>query len=172
MARKGQFKKGGGRVGSRHARKSASTRTIVRTRTVKGPIRYRAKPHRKAPRRRKSGGGMGTNLLHLGLATAALSYATNDQGPEFIRTNAAKIPGATTFGAAAAVGGVCLAIDRFVKPNKWLKLFGVAGVVLAAAQAGKQGTNFKWVGDDEYTGDVGDDDDVGCDDDDDDEGDD
>lgn len=167
MARKGQFKKGGGRVGGkRHARKSASTRTIVRTRTVAGPIRYRSRPHKKTHRRKSSRGGMGTNLLHLGLATAALSYATNDQGPEFIRTNAAKIPGAATFGAAAAVGGVCLAIDRFVKPNKWLKLFGVAGVVLAAAQAGKQGSNFKWVGDDEYTGDVGDDDD------DDDEGDD
>lgn len=157
MARKGQFKKGGGRVGARHARKSASTRTIVRTQTVKGPIRYRSKPAKKAHRRKSRGGG-GMNLLHLGLATAALSYATNEQGPEFIRTNAAKIPGAKTFGAAAAVGGACLAIDRFVKPNKWLKLFGVAGVVLAAAQAGKQGTNFKWVGDDEYTGDVGDDD--------------
>lgn len=101
-------------------------------------------------------------LLPLAGATALLAYVTNEGGPAFVTQNIAKIPGAKTFGGTTVAGLACLAVDRFVKPNKWLKLFGLAGVVLGAAQVGKQGTSFKWVGDDE-TGDmdisdVGDDD--------------
>lgn len=117
--------------------------------------------HRRGGRRRHGGGGI--NMLHLGLATAALGYATSASGPEFIRTNAAKIPGAATFGTAAAIGVAGLAFDRFVKPNKWAKLLGVAGVVLAAAKIGEQGKDFKFLGDGDTTADVGDDD-VGDDD--------
>lgn len=147
MARKGQFKKGGGRVG--HAmthRPKTRTRTIVKTKT---------RTVRVKSRRRRHGGNHGAmpRLLPLAGATLALAYVTNDSGPAFVRDNINKLPGAKTFGPTTMAGLACLAVDRFVKPNKWLKLFGLAGVVLGAAQVGKQGTGFKWVGDDESTGD-------------------
>jgi len=129
--------------------KSRKTRTVVvhKTRTVT----RRAKPHR---RRRSGGGGGMPKLWQVAAAAAGLAYVTGDQtGVKFIRDNAAKIPGAKTFGTAAALGGACLAVDRFIKPNKWLKLAGVAGVVLAAVKFGSQGTSFKWLGDDESSGD-------------------
>lgn len=94
---------------------------------------------------------MGINLLHVGLAAGALAYATGDSGPAMIRNAAAKIPGTKTFGAAATIGLGCLAVDRFVKRNRYLKLLGVAGVVLAATQVGRQGTGFRWVGDDDLS---------------------
>lgn len=147
MARKGQFKKGGGRVG--HAmthRPRTRTRTIVKTKTRTVRVKSR--------RRRHGGGNHGAmpRLLPLAGATLALAYVTNDSGPAFVRDNINKLPGAKTFGPTTMAGLACLAVDRFVKPNKWLKLFGLAGVVLGAAQVGKQGTGFKWVGD-ESTGD-------------------
>lgn len=147
-----------------HPRARTKTRTITRTKTRK--VYVGARKHRG--RRRHGGSGM-PRLLPLALATAGLAYVTNDSGPAFIVENIAKIPGAKTFGGTTMAGIACLAVDRFVKPNKWLKLFGLAGVVLGAAQVGKQGTNFKWVGD-ESSGDydladdmedVGDDDEMG-----------
>jgi hypothetical protein len=60
-----------------------------------------------------------------------------------------KVPGTKTFGATAMLGIGALAIDRWVKPNRWLKLLGTAGVVLAAAQIGTKGTEFKFLGDHE-----------------------
>ena len=143
------------------------TRTIVKTKT--------RTVHVKSKRRHRRGGGSGGSamprLLPLAGATLALAYVTNDSGPAFVRDNIMKLPGAKTFGPTTMAGLACLAADRFVKPNKWLKLFGLAGVVLGAAQVGKQGTGFKWVGDDETgdfdladdMGDIGDDD-VGDDD--------
>lgn len=144
---KGHFVK---RSKSSRRRRSAS-RALVRqsTRTV-----YRTRSARRVRRRRggsRSGGGMGINLLHVGLAAGALAYATGDSGPAMIRNAAAKIPGTKTFGAAATIGLGCLAVDRFVKRNRYLKLLGVAGVVLAATQVGRQGTGFRWVGDDDLS---------------------
>jgi hypothetical protein len=110
-------------------------------------------------RTRRARGGRGVNLLHVGIAAAGLAYLTGANGPAVVKNAAAKIPGTKTFGAAATLGVGCLAVDRFVKPNKWLKLLGTAGVVLAAAEIGKQGTGFKWVGDDyDDVADIGDDD--------------
>lgn len=135
------------------------TITKYRTRTVSAP--------RRRSRRRGGNHGGGVKLTTLALATLGLAYVTGSQGPAMVTQNVAKLPGVKTFGGAAIVGGVCLAIDRFAKPNKWLKLFGTAGVVLAAARVGDQGTKFSFVGDAddvgglEYTGDVEGDDDVG-----------
>lgn len=163
MARKGQFKKGGGRVGSGHARKRSSSKAITRyrTRTITKTRRVHvgARKHRRGRRR---GGSGGINMLHLGLATAGLAFVTGPKSPiTQVRDMGAKIPGAKTFGTAAAVGVAALAVDRFLKPNKWLKLLGTAGVILAAAKIGESGTDFKFVGDDDdITADIGDDDDV------------
>jgi hypothetical protein len=93
-------------------------------------------------------------LLHLAAATAALGFVTSQGSPiAFIRDQGAKIPGAKTFGTPAAIGLASLAVDRFVKPNKWLKLLGYAGVVLAAVKIGTDGTGFKFIGDESSSGD-------------------
>lgn len=163
MARKGQFKKGGGRVGGRTRARRTTTAIVVAA--PRAPSRRRrAHVARKAPRRsRRSRGGGGVNLLHLGIATAGLGYALSENGIKSARDVAAKIPGAKTFGAPAAVGVAALAVDKFLYRNRWLKLLGVAGVVLAAAKVGEQNRNFKFVGDDDGVADL---DDVGDDDDD------
>ena len=185
MARKGQFKKGGGRVGGATKTKRRRTASRAMTTTTRhvhhaAPVRRR----RRGGRGRSSGGGV--RLMPLALAAVGLSYLTGAHGPAFVRTNVAKIPGVKTFGATAVTGVALLAIDRYVKPNKWLKLAGIAGVVLAAVQVGTKGADFKWLGDEgtgdhyDMTGDLhedvaGDDDDdddmvEGDDDEDDDEG--
>lgn len=165
MARKGQFKKGGGRVGGR-ARKRHSSKAITRYRTrTRTVTKYRSRGAHRKHRRRGSRRGAGLNLMNVGIATAGLAYLTSANSPiQAIRTTAAKIPGAATFGTPAAVGIAALAVDRFLWRNKWLKLAGVAGVVLAAAKLGEQNTSFKFIGDDDVTADIGDDD-IGDDDD-------
>lgn len=108
-------------------------------------------------------------LTHLAIASAGLAFMTSAKSPVKALTDFAdKIPGTKTFGAPAMIGVACLAVDRFVKPNRWLKLLGTAGIVLAAVKVGSEGTDFKFVGDegdvgdydlaDEDVGDVGDDD--------------
>jgi hypothetical protein len=159
MARKGQFKKGGGRVG--HAthtkrRKSTAMTHAPRTHTVYR-TKYKTRHAVTKHRRRHAASGAGIKLGHLALATAGLAYVMSEKGPvPTVRTYAAKIPGAATFGTPAAVGIAALAIDRFVKRNKWLKLLGIAGVVLAATKLGDQGADFKFIGDEDFTGDVDD----------------
>lgn len=126
----------------------------------------------KMPRRsRRRGGGSSiastSNLLHVGGATLGLAYLMGPSSPvPSVKAYAEKIPGAKSVGVPAAFGIACLATDRFLYKNKWLKLAGVAGVVLAAAKIGEQGSNFKWVGDDDVSGDFDDvagDDEVGDD---------
>lgn len=142
---KGRFVKGGGK------RRKSGGGAVVKYRT-RNVTKYRTR-HVAAPRRRRGGrkgGGGGINLIHAGIAAAGLAYVTSDtNGIQTVREWAGKIPGSKTFGNGAALGLACLAVDRFVKPNKWLKLAGMAGVILAASQVGKQGSGFKWVGDDD-----------------------
>jgi hypothetical protein len=117
----------------------------------------------KMPRRSRRRRGAGLNMVHLGAATLGLAYLTGAASPiKQVPAMAAKIPGAKTFGAPAVVGVSALAINHF-RPNKWLKLLGAAGIVLAAARVGEKGSQFSWVGDDDD--DVADIDDVGDDDD-------
>lgn len=139
------------RSGGAMVRSSPRTITKTRTRTVRV----------RAPRRRRGGGGGGINMTHLALASAGLAWITGQSSPiTFVRDQAAKIPGAKTFGTPAALGVACLAVDRFVKPNKWLKLAGTAGVVLAAVRLGEQGKSFKWLGDESAGYDMSGDDDI------------
>lgn len=144
------------RGGRGKARRSTAIQRTTRTVHV----------HHKAKRRRggKSGGGA-LKLTHIALATAGLAFATKP-GTGFqasVNSFMEKVPGTKTFGATAMLGIGALAIDRFVKPNKWLKLLGTAGIVLAAAQVGSKGADFKFLGDDE-TGDFDLADDIGDDD--------
>jgi len=149
MARKGQFKKGGGRHGHGGSRKRRShSKAIVRTKTRRVYVGG-------SKRRRRSGGRKGSGpmkLTHLALATAGLAFITKAGATagfqKSINDAMDKVPGTKTFGATAMLGLGLLAIDRFVKPNKWLKLAGTAGIVLAAAQVGTKGSEFKFLGDD------------------------
>lgn len=145
-------KKMGRRSGGKR-RSTSLARTSTRTVYVK--------TKRRGGGRRKGGSGP-MKLTHLALATAALGFiskpgaTTGIQGA--INTAMAKVPGTKTFGPTAMLGIAALAVDRFVKPNKWLKLLGTAGIVLAAAQVGQQGTDFKFLGDDSGDYDLSDDD--------------
>lgn len=143
MARKGQFKKGGGRVGhaSHHGKHKAKTRYVTKTKTR--TVHVKAKHHR-----RRSHGGGGVGLKHLAIAGGALAFLTGAASPiAAIKDNANKLPGAKTFGATAVAGVALLAIDKFVKPNKWLRAAGYAGIVIAAATVGNKGSSFSFVGD-------------------------
>lgn len=148
-------------VKSSKARKSHASHAITKYRTgpTKVVTRYRSKPAPKHHRKRHHKGGGGMNLTHLAIAGAGLAFLAGPSSPiKAIPENIAKLPGAKTFGNAATAGLACLAIDRFVKRNRWLRAAGVIGVALGAVQLGTQGTNFKWVGDadddEEYIGDV------------------
>jgi len=133
-------------------RRQAAPLTRTRTRTV--VVR------RSARRARAAIGGI--RPIHLAVGAAAISYLASASGPAMVRNFAAKIPGSATFGPAATIGLTCLAVDRWVKPNRYLKAAGYAGIVIAAAQFGSKGASFRWVGDDEVADmDIGDDDDDG-----------
>lgn len=162
MARKKLY----GAAAAAHAKKHSRSkrrrtrRTVALTRTRTRTVMVRSRRRRGG----KSGGGM--KLAHLAIATAALGFISKPGATSGIQktiNNAmAKVPGTKTFGPTAMLGIGALAVDRFIKPNKWLKLLGTAGVVLAAAQLGQQGTDFKFLGDEtgdyDLADDVGDDD--------------
>jgi len=145
----------------RHRKSKAMVR--YRTRTVTRVRRVHVGGRRRRRSRGRSGGGI--RPLHLGLAAAGLGLLFGAKSPvKQLADLGGKIPGAKTFGTPAMAGIACLAIDKMVKPNKWLRLAGYAGIALAALQVGQQGSDFKFVGDDDLEGldsegDVGDDDD-------------
>lgn len=151
---KGQY------VKKSHAKKRKSSAITHTTRTV-----Y-VKPKKRHHRRRGGGHGIGMHtIVPLALTAAGMSYVLSDtSGIASVRTIVNKIPGAKTFGAPAALGVACLAVDKFVKPNKYLKLAGLAGIVLAASRLGDKGSAFQWLGDDggydlaDDVDDIGDDD--------------
>lgn len=170
MARKGQFKKGGGRVGQKSRKRRSHSKAMTVTKTRKVYVK------RKAHRRHRKGSGP-LKLTHLALATAGLAFVTKAGATTGFQKSVndfmEKVPGTKTFGSTVMLGLGLLAVDRFVKPNKWLKLAGTAGVVLGAAQIGSKGSEFKFLGDDstgdydladgdvediDYDDDVGDDD--------------
>lgn len=161
---KGQFVK---RSSSHHSGGGGRTTTAIvvaapRAPARRAPTNHKKAHHKKAHHRRRSGKGgrYGLKLSHLAAAGVGLAFLTGDNSPvKVIPEYAAKIPGAKTFGNVTMAGLVCLAADRWVKPNRWLRLAGVAGVIAGALQVGAKGTDFKWLGDagDEFSGDILDD---------------
>jgi hypothetical protein len=149
-----KFVKNTGRTSAR----KGSAHVAKKRRSHSKAVTHRRRSH-SAVRHRRRGRGRGgrINLMHLAIAGAGLAYLTGASGPAFVKTNLAKVPGTKTFGPVMTGGIACLAIDRFVKPNKWLRLAGAVGVVAGAMKLGDQGANFKWLGDDDMM-DIGDDD--------------
>jgi len=138
-------------------RRSRSGRFVKTTAIARTSHRSPARSHTRYTRRRRHGGGSGGGVapIPLALATAGLAYATKNFSQ--VNSLAMKIPGAKTWGAPAALGLACLAIDKFAYKNKWLKLAGFAGIVLAAANVGDKGSSFQWMGDGEQVSLDGDD---------------
>lgn len=124
MARKGQFKKGGGRVGgSSHtshtkSRSRKSTAIVVRqpqTVVVRpSASRAPAKRHHGGGRRRNGNGGDGASLLQLGKEAgiaALMGYTIGDKAPhklEFLD----KIPDIGKLPKEAIIGGIAYALRR------------------------------------------------------------
>ena len=164
MARKGQFKKGGGRVGdgraSSHHRKSksrTSTAIVVVPRAAPTHKR-RSSGHRVAkPAPRKHHRRHGRHGVTVGKVIASAivlgSVAGTNSGPLGARAYdiVQKIPGAKTFGGAAVAGLGLGALYKFTRFGgrfrPWMAAAGLVGVVAAGLKIGEQGTSFKWLGD-------------------------
>ena len=159
-SRKGQFKKGGGRVGHSTAMTHRPrTRTITKTRTR--TITRRAKPQRAHRRGRRSSSGAGLNVMKVGITAIALGALAGDNStiaPAALRDFVAKIPGQKTFGGPAILGLSLGAVGHFTsfggRFRPWLKAAGIVGVVLAGIKVGSENTAFKFVGEDDDDGDV------------------
>lgn len=162
MARKGQFKKGGGRVGgsspSRSHSKSRRATAIVVVPSQRRPTHKRkhAVHHKVKHRRRHGGGSGGVSIGKLGAAALVLSnVAGTATGPfgDKVYNLVQKIPGAKTFGGAA-MGGIAIgAVGKFTglggRFRPWMRAAGVVGIIAALLKLGEQGTAFKWIGDDD-----------------------
>jgi len=157
MARKGQFKKGGGRVGgasrSRSPRRSKAlvkyrTNTVTRYRTRNKSVARRA-------RRRGGGGRGGVTAAKVAITAVALGALVGSQNmaPKQVTDFVAKIPGAKTFGNVAITGLALGAVGHFTnfggRFRPWLRAAGAVGLVAAAIKLGTDNTGFKFVGDDD-----------------------
>lgn len=177
MARAGQFKKGGGRHGGGGGRatkrrtRSGSTALVVvpasparragaarRVTTISAhPVR---KGKRKGGRRRGASRGGVTlgKIVATGVVLANVAGTNNGYAGDKVYNVVAKLPGAKTFGNAITAGLYLGGIHRFTKIGGRLRPYlaaaGLIGVVGAALKLGEQGTNFKWLGGDESTGDI------------------
>lgn len=122
----------------------------------KAIVKYktRSRPHKRHHRRRRGGGGGGISITHALIAGAVVGYALKQAA---VTDLVNKVPGVKTFGAAAGVAAIGLGVDHFVWRNKWVRLIGVGGAVVAAYTMGQN--EFKmpaWVGDGDDIGDADD----------------
>lgn len=138
MARKGQFKKGGGRHGD-------AGKAIVRYRT-KAVTKWRTRSATKVKRRRSSSRqDIVKKVLPIALGAAALGYVSENV-PE-VTDIIKKIPGAKTVGVPLAVGVGALAFNRFVRANRIARIIGVVGIAVGAYQFGVKKFDVEWLGD-------------------------
>lgn len=162
MARKGQFKKGGGRVGGGTAVKHrAASKGALVIAPVAVPV-ARSRPskrkahtqhHPKKRHRRHGAGGGGVTLVKALVAAGTLANATAKDGllGDRVYSLVQKLPGTKTFGGAVTAGLYLGAIHRFTRFGgrfrPWLAAAGLVGVIGAGLKLGEQGTSFKWLGD-------------------------
>lgn len=156
MARKGQFKKGGGRHGSTTAlvpRKATHKRRKASIRHV-GAGNMVVVAAKRTKGRRRSGGGHGITPVKLaGTAIVLASVAGTNNGPlgSTVYDWVQKIPGSKTFGGAATAGLVIGGLYKYTRIGGRLRPLmacaGLVGLVAAGLKLGEQGTSFKWLGD-------------------------
>lgn len=163
MARKGQFKKGGGRHGgtsSRPRSRSRRSTALVVVAPPRAPARRRSKHahvvHHRRGRRKGSGGpASGCTIPKLIGTTLILgNVAGTNNGPlgATVYNLVQKIPGTKTFGGAATAGMVLGAVGKWTgiggpRLRPWLRCAGIVGVIAAGLKVAEQGTAFKWLGD-------------------------
>lgn len=155
MAHKGQFKKGGGRIGDGRGR--------ARKALSKHKRRSHGGGHRRGGRRRRAGGGGGIDWVTLGLTAAGLGLAVSSSSPiKAIAETVAKLPGQKTLGSVATLGLALGGIDKAgIWKHKYLRYAGYVGIALAAVKIGSDNTGFKWLGEGgDYAGDIDDVEDV------------
>jgi hypothetical protein len=162
MARKGQFKKGGGRVGGGTATRSrprSSSKALVIVPMSKPASRPRPqthKTHRKHHRkhhRRHGGGSGGVTLVKALVAAGTLANVADAKDGilgDRVYNLVQKLPGTKTFGGAVTAGLYLGAIHKFTRfggrYRPWLAAAGLVGVIGAGLKLGMQGTGFKWLG--------------------------
>lgn len=165
-ARKGQFKKGGGRVGggAKHRkshRTSGGSTAIVVVPAAKSPTHKRRsggmvhhKAKHKAKRHHRRGGGHGgvTVAKIAGTALVLANVVGKNDGllGSTVYDWVQKIPGTKTLGPVATTGLVAGGLHRFTRIGgrfrPWLAAAGVVGVVAAFMKLGEVGSNIKWLG--------------------------
>lgn len=163
MARKGQFKKGGGRHGGSHtktrsrSRSGGSTAIVVvpqRAPTHKRRATHHTRKVKARGRRRHGGGGHGgiTPAKVVGSAILLANVAGTNSGPlgDKVYNLIQKVPGAKTFGGAATAGLLLGGVYKFTrfggKLRPWMAAAGLVGLIGAGLKIGEQGTAFKWLG--------------------------
>jgi hypothetical protein len=163
MARKGQFKKGGGRVGGMPSRISGGRGNDVIV--VNAPASPRKTKRKSVSVKRKGGGkrkgkrrggstARGITLGKVvGSALVLASVAGTNNGPlgSKVYDLVQKVPGAKTFGGAATAGLIAGGLYKFTKFGgrfrPWMAAAGLVGAIAAGLKLGEQGTSFKWLGD-------------------------
>lgn len=138
MARKGQFKKGGGRHGD-------GGKAIVRYRTnTITKWKTRSAPKKKGRRSRRGGDTVG-KLLPIAVGAAALGYVA-DNVPE-VTDAIKKIPGVKTVGIPLALGVGGLAVNRLVRRSRIARIVGIVGIAVGLYQFGQKKFDIEWLGD-------------------------
>jgi hypothetical protein len=159
MARKGQFKKGGGRVGMQRVSGGRGNDVIVvnAPAPAKRKSKRRASPAKRKGKRRggvRRGGTGGITIAKVvGSGIVLASVAGTNNGPLGAKVYdlVQKIPGTKTLGGVATVGLGCGALWKFTKFGgrfrPYLGAAGLVGAIAAALKLGEAGTSFKWLGD-------------------------
>lgn len=162
MARKGQFKKGGGRVGMPSRISGGRGNDVI---VVNAPAAQRKTKRKASSVKRRGGkrkgkrraGATATRGITLGKvvgsAIVLASAAGTNNGPLGAKVYdlVQKVPGAKTFGGAATAGLIAGGLYKFTKIGgrfrPWMAAAGLVGVIAAGLKLGEQGTSFKWLGD-------------------------
>jgi hypothetical protein len=162
MPRKGQFKKGGGRVGDGRSRKRRSHSkaltvyrpapvVVTRTRHVKVPVRVRSKSGGgRALMRREHGAGEfmpGPFRVKSMAVSAALGYAKGGHGLTQLNELIEKLP---TVGGVPKMAVAALLLNKFADRGDWYDAAAQAAADIAAYEFGQAGLAMKGEDDDEY----------------------
>lgn len=159
MARKGQFKKGGGRVGDGRSRKRSSSKAltiyrsappvvVTKTRKVRVPVHVRSKRGggRSLVRREHGAGEFipGPFRVKSMVVSAALGYAKGGHGLAQLNELIEKLP---TIGTVPKVAIAALIANKFADRGDWYDGAAQAFCDVAAYEFGQAGLQMK--GDDE-----------------------
>lgn len=160
MARKGQFKKGGGRVGDGRGRKrshSSKALTVYRpsapvvvtkTRHVKVPVHVRSKGGGRSLMRREHGAGdfmPGPFRVKSMAVSAALGYAKGGHGLTQLNELIEKLP---TVGSVPKMAVAAVLLNKFADRGDWYDAAAQAAADISAYEFGQAGLQMKGEDDD------------------------